>query len=120
MPRQKASQARKLMIRQALYRELHLLHCLPHNVYLCVMDWKELFGRAASESVGGADHLIRRLQARLGHVDPIQILPYRTFGTAHRLYLKGRVLEDETIGGAKDKDTILNNLLNMYKSFESD
>lgn len=50
----------------------------------------------------------------------IQILPYRTYGTHNRLYLKGRVLEDERIGSARDQDSILNNLLNMYKRFESD
>jgi phosphatidate phosphatase APP1 len=52
--------------------------------------------------------------------DPVQIVPYRTYGTARRIYIKGRVLEDKGIASAGDSDTVLNNLLNMYKRFESD
>ncbi len=52
--------------------------------------------------------------------DPVQIVPYRTYGTARRIYIKGRVLEDKGIAGAGESDTVLNNLLNMYKRFESD
>jgi phosphatidate phosphatase APP1 len=84
------------------------------------MDWKELFARYAGELEQSFDKLTDQLKFRLGYADPIQILPYRTYGTLNRLYLKGRVLEDERIAGATEKDTILNNLLNMYKRFESD
>ncbi|WP_276132182.1 App1 family protein [Polluticoccus soli] len=84
------------------------------------MDWKELFGKYVTEIESDFNRLADRLKFRMGYVDPIQILPYRTYGTLNRLYLKGRVLEDEKIAGAGDKDTILNNLLNMYKRFESD
>jgi phosphatidate phosphatase APP1 len=84
------------------------------------MHWKDFFGKYAKDIEGNFDQLTDRLKFRLGYVDPIQILPYRTYGTLNRLYLKGRVLEDEQIAKAGDKDTILNNLLNMYKRFESD
>jgi phosphatidate phosphatase APP1 len=84
------------------------------------MHWKQLFSKYASKIDSDFDQLAAQLKARLGSVDPIQILPYRTYGTLNRLYLKGRVLEDEKIAAAGDKDTILNNLLNMYKRFESD
>jgi len=66
------------------------------------------------------DTLRFNLNKRLGLNDPVQIVPYRTYGTARRLYIKGRVMEDKKIASAGDKDTILNNLLNMYKRFESD
>ena len=84
------------------------------------MHWKEVFGKYARELEERFDTLTDQLKFRLGYVDPIQILPYRTYGTVNRLYLKGRVLEDERIGGAQEKDTILSNLVNMYKRFESD
>ncbi len=84
------------------------------------MEWKNIFGRYAAAVEADFDRLSDRLKARLGSADPVQILPFRTYGTVHRLYLKGRVLEDERIGRAGDRDTILNNLLNMYKRFESD
>ena len=66
------------------------------------------------------DDLRGNLKTKLGLNDPVQILPYRTYGTARRVYIKGRVLEDKGITSAGDRDTVLNNLLNMYKRFESD
>lgn len=66
------------------------------------------------------DELRFSLNKRLGLYDPLQVVPYRTYGTARRIYIKGRVLQDKKIAQAGDKDTIWNNLLNMYKRFESD
>jgi phosphatidate phosphatase APP1 len=66
------------------------------------------------------DELRLNLTKKLGLNDPIQIVPYRTYGTATRVYVKGRVLEDKKIAKASDQDTIWNNLHNMYKRFESD
>ncbi|RYZ55851.1 MAG: DUF2183 domain-containing protein [Sphingobacteriales bacterium] len=83
-------------------------------------QWKEVFGRYLSTVETGFDKLTDRMKKRLGYYDPVQIVPYRTYGNLDRLYLKGRVLEDKKIAQAADKDTILNNLINMYKRFESD
>jgi phosphatidate phosphatase APP1 len=51
---------------------------------------------------------------------PYIILPYPGFGTAERLSLCGRVLEDEGFRPARDVDRAWRNLLEMYKRFESD
>jgi phosphatidate phosphatase APP1 len=83
-------------------------------------NWKELFGKGASAIEDGWDELRAKLTTKLRLNDAVQIIPYRTYGTARRLYVKGRVLEDKKIASAGDKDTVLNNLLNMYKRFESD
>ena len=83
-------------------------------------NWKELFGKAAITIEDGWDELRSNLTKKLRLNDPVQIITYRTYGTARRLYIKGRVLEDKKIASAGDKDTVLNNLLNMYKRFESD
>jgi phosphatidate phosphatase APP1 len=82
--------------------------------------WKDIFIRSASFIEDQWDDLRFSLTKKLGLNDPVQVVPYRTYGTARRLYVKGRVLEDKGIAAAGDKDTILNNLLNMYKRFESD
>ncbi|MGE5221641.1 MAG: App1 family protein [Omnitrophica WOR_2 bacterium] len=66
------------------------------------------------------DSLKFRLRERLGGRDPIMILPYNGYGSPDLLYLKGRVLEDKGIQSARDNDTIWDNLVNMYKRFESD
>jgi phosphatidate phosphatase APP1 len=83
-------------------------------------NWKDLFVKSASAIEDKWDELRLNLTKKLGLNDPVQIVPYRTYGTARRVYIKGRVLEDKKIASAADKDTILNNLLNMYKRFESD
>jgi phosphatidate phosphatase APP1 len=66
------------------------------------------------------DELAFHLRKRLNADHPIQIVTYRSYGTVNRLYVKGRVLKDKAIRKATDKDTIWNNLLAMYKRFESD
>lgn len=83
-------------------------------------SWKSTFIKSASFIEDKWDDLSYKLRQRLGIHHPVQIVPYRTYGTADRVYIKGRVLEDKKITSAGDKDTIMNNLLNMYKRFESD
>lgn len=82
--------------------------------------WKDTLGKWAEGIEERWDDLRAGLTKKLGLNDPVQILPYRSYGTPRRIYIKGRVLEDKRIAAAGDKDTIWNNLLNMYKRFESD
>lgn len=82
--------------------------------------WKKLFSDSIDLIEDEFDNLKFDLRKKLGLNDPVQIVPYRSYGTVNRLYLKGRVLEDKQIAASGDKDTILNNLGNMYKRFESD
>lgn len=83
-------------------------------------NWKKFFIKSASAIDDKWDDLSFNLSKRLGLNDPVQIVPYRSYGTQTRVYIKGRVLEDKKIASAGDKDTIMNNLLNMYKRFQSD
>lgn len=83
-------------------------------------NWKDLFIKSAAILENKWDELRFNFNKKLGLNDPVQIVTYRTYGTARRVYIKGRVLEDKKIASATDKDTVLNNLLNMYKRFESD
>src|SRR3954453_15160495 len=83
-------------------------------------NWKNIFVKSASVIEDRWDDLSSNFKRKLGLNDPIQIVPYRTYGTTTRVYIKGRVLEDKKITSESDKDSILNNLLNMYKRFESD
>jgi len=81
---------------------------------------KDNFLNALSAIEDKWDELRFSFKQKLGLNDPVQIICYRTYGTARRIYIKGRVLEDKNIAAAGDKDTVLNNLVNMYKRFESD
>lgn len=83
-------------------------------------DWKDIFIKSAAFIEDKWDVLRFDLKRKLGLNDPVQIVVYRTYGTATQLYIKGRVMEDKKIESAGDKDTVLTNLLNMYKRFGSD
>lgn len=82
-------------------------------------NWKTLFNKYSSLVEEHFDELAFNMRRKLKLNDPVQIITYRSYGTANRLYIKGRVLEDRGIAKSTDKDTILNNLVNMYKRFES-
>lgn len=82
--------------------------------------WKDFFKRTASNLEEKWDELRFRFNRKMGWNDPLQIVTFRTYGTARKIYIKGRILEDKEIAGAGDKDTVFDNLLNMYKRFESD
>lgn len=83
-------------------------------------NWQSFLRNTAASVEQHWDDLRSGLDKRLRLSDPLQVITYRTYGTARRIYIKGRVLEDKKIASATDKDTVWNNLLNMYKRFESD
>jgi len=66
------------------------------------------------------DELRNRLRSRLkiGY-GRIQILPYRSFGSGSELNVMGRVLEQRTAIEMEDDDTWWDNLVNMYRRFNS-
>jgi phosphatidate phosphatase APP1 len=55
----------------------------------------------------------------LGWLGPLEIMPYRGFGTHARQYFKGRVLEKKRIGSPKEDQPWHQNLLAMYRRFAS-
>ncbi len=83
-------------------------------------DWKKVLNVVSTNAEEKFDDLFFKLRRRLKLNDPLQIVTYRSYGTVNRLYIKGRVLEDKGIDSATDKDTIFNNLANMYHRFQSD
>jgi phosphatidate phosphatase APP1 len=85
-----------------------------------MVSWQKVIAQFVDEVEDHFDLLKYRFRERLGGRDPIMILPYRGFGTSQKIYLKGRVLEDKGITPAQDDDTVWENLVNMYRRFESD
>jgi phosphatidate phosphatase APP1 len=83
-------------------------------------DWQKKLTGLAAKLEDKADEIIMNVRQRLDLYNPLQIITYRSYGTRNRLYLKGRVLADKGITPSSDKDNILNNILNMYRRFESD
>ena len=82
-------------------------------------QWKNKLLNLALTVDDAADRAILLLRERLGSTDPIQIVPYRTYGTANKLYVRGRLLEDKKMA-VTENDQLFANLLNMYKRFETD
>jgi phosphatidate phosphatase APP1 len=82
--------------------------------------FKRVLLQAAVPVERGVDAVKGRLGARFDRDDPLQILPYRGYGTPERLILQGRVLQDEPVGTAGENDSLWNNLGNTWKRFESD
>ena len=83
-------------------------------------SWKKSFTHLASDADDYFDKLVYRFRQRVGAIKPVQIVPYRGFGNGQELYLKGRVLEDKGLKPPEDNDTVWENILAMYKRFESD
>src|SRR5687768_8423874 len=84
------------------------------------MSLKKRLTKIAAGIESNLDELAFKLRKRLRSDDPLQIVTYRSYGTLNRLYVKGRVLRDKVIRKATEKDNVLNNILSMYKRFESD
>ena len=72
----------------------------------------------AGAAVARPSSLFRRLARR--RRDGIVILPYLGYGTARRLTVCGRVLDDEGFAPSSDTDTRWRNLQRFYKRLESD
>lgn len=84
------------------------------------MEWKQKLTQLGYQSETQFDALYNRLQNQLGGRDKIKIVVYRGHGTPERLHLRGRVLEDKGILPASEHDTIWDNILSVYRRFESD
>ncbi|MCP2045082.1 App1 family protein [Pontibacter sp. HSC-36F09] len=65
------------------------------------------------------DTLTFNLRRKLNMFGPLHIMAYRSYGTPTRLYVKGRVLVDKGITLSEENDTLWENILNMYKRFNS-
>jgi phosphatidate phosphatase APP1 len=83
-------------------------------------DLKKNLLRLAASLEEKIDDVSFAIRKRLDLFQPLQIVTYRSYGTANRLYLKGRVLADKGLEAPTEKDQILQNLINMYRRFESD
>jgi len=81
---------------------------------------KETAAKAILKTEEKIDLLTFQLKRKLNMMHPLQIVPYRSYGTPDRLYVKGRVLVDKGIKHSEEQDTLWENLMNMYRRFESD
>ncbi|MCC9138001.1 App1 family protein [Pontibacter silvestris] len=81
---------------------------------------KKAAAKAVLKTEEKVDLLTFQLKRKLNMMQPLQIVTYRSYGTENRLYVKGRVLVDKGIKQSEAEDTVWENLLNMYRRFETD
>ena len=82
-------------------------------------SWKGRVIAAGRVLEGWFDRLRFGLKRRAGRIGPIEILPYRGYGTRNELFLKGRVLEMVGTVPPSAGDTRRRNLRNMARRFWS-
>lgn len=61
-----------------------------------------------------------RLEDRLGLLDPVQLLVFRSFGTPRLLHLRGRVRERKGVEGTTEASPLWRNVSNTLHRLESD
>lgn len=84
-----------------------------------MVDWHRKIAPAVRAVEKRYDALKYRLYYALGGPGPIKIQPYRGYGSAERLFLKGRVLERRGITPPSETDNWWDNLVNMYRRLHS-
>ncbi|MFC5270062.1 App1 family protein [Adhaeribacter terreus] len=85
-----------------------------------ISQLKKLLLNNTDKAEDKIDGLIFDFRNRFGLFAPLQIVPYRSYGTPERLYVTGRVLADKNVSGAEENHNVWDNLWNMYKRFDSD
>ena len=81
---------------------------------------KILLARSGNRIDTSIDELRNRLRRRLNiGYGPVHILPYRSYGVANQFHVMGRVIEQRTNILIEDDDTWWDNLVNMYRRFNS-
>ncbi|WP_019994972.1 App1 family protein [Aureimonas ureilytica] len=82
------------------------------------------FGAVALRVVGGVatlwDEARTRLKLRLGLTSPPILLPYRGYVAKGRVYVSGRVVEDEGVVGAPPSRSRWTNLKRSFRRYETD
>lgn len=82
--------------------------------------WRERLLALAAQLEGQVDAAMARRADRAGRRDPLVVHAYRGYGTSTRVRIRGRVLEDEGIPAAGERDSMWRNMLSAVRRFETD
>src|ERR1044072_8111131 len=83
-------------------------------------NWKSRIQRIIAKADDLSDSLRSRIKKITRHNSPLIIHAYLGHGTTDEVTLNGRVLEDQGFIPSEDADTNWENLVNMYRRFETD
>lgn len=82
-------------------------------------NWKDRVENFVGDVETRLDVFRRRIQHPFS-VSTVVITPYLGYVAQGKIYLHGRVLKDKGLSRGRADDTVLENLLNMYRRFETD
>jgi phosphatidate phosphatase APP1 len=82
-------------------------------------DLKHILLKGLTEIESRYDEAKFKLQQRLG-LGQLQIIPFLGYGTKDEMVVRGRVLRDKGIHEPMDTASLLTNVLDMYKRYQSD
>jgi phosphatidate phosphatase APP1 len=86
-------------------------------------DFKDFLNKTSHTIEQAFDKTTSSVKTRIKQYtgfDPVRIDPYRSYGNATDIYVKGRVLDDEGIEQPDPNHSRWDNLKAMYKRFETD
>ena len=83
-------------------------------------SWQKIFLTLTSQLEKEFDKQKFNLKKKMDWIEPLTIQAYRGYASQNRLYMKGRVLEEEGIGTPSEDATVWQNLRQLYYQFESD
>ncbi|HWR51745.1 MAG TPA: YwiC-like family protein [Bryobacteraceae bacterium] len=95
------------------------LELSPADVILETMGWQWRAAFIAELVERQIDRYRQAVKRQFGWMDPPILVSYLGYGTAERLYLKGRVIEESGVRSALDTDSIWDNLRMMYRRIAS-
>ncbi len=81
-------------------------------------ELRDFIYKISSEAEHRFDDLKLQFREKMGWTTVVHICPYITFGNSEFLFVKGRVLHDRGIQ-ISNRDEFWDNLVNMYKRFNS-
>ena len=84
------------------------------------MDWQKTVARLVHAFEAPFDWIKYRIGPNLGRKNPLMIMPYLGFGSVDFIEMKGRVIVDSGVKPSRETDRVWDNLVNMYRRFESD
>jgi len=84
------------------------------------MDLEKILTRIVYKLEGLFDGVKYKFKPGIREANSLEIIPYLGFGSTRFIELKGRVLEDSGVRPSRKTDRIWDNLVNMYRRFESD
>ncbi|MFT3683268.1 MAG: DUF2183 domain-containing protein [Ferruginibacter sp.] len=84
------------------------------------MSWKKKLFTIAAGIDEQLDNLKEKIKTRFHLQDDYDIIPFRTYGTADHIYVRGRLVEKQHIEKSAVSGSTWSNLVNMYRRFETD